>query len=50
MLGGWGFRFVLPIRGKIRKILINLQKSSYEPPNKVPRVMYGPNPGASTFT
>jgi len=38
MLGGWGFRFVQikglvplgPIRGKIRKILINLQKS-HEP-------------------
>jgi len=36
MFGGWGFRFVQirdgpiwgPIRGKIRKILINLQKSA----------------------
>jgi len=38
MFGGWGFRFVHkkglgPIRGKIRKILLNLQKSSsHEPP------------------
>jgi len=36
MIGGWGFRFVqikglAPIRGKIRKILLNLQKSSHEP-------------------
>jgi len=30
ILGGWGFRFV-QIRGKIRKILINLQKFSYKP-------------------
>jgi len=34
--GGWGFRFVQiqgPIRGKIRKMLINLEKSSsHEPP------------------
>jgi len=35
MLVGWGFRFVQirgPIRGKVRTILINLQKSSHEPP------------------
>jgi len=40
MLGGWRFRFVQmkglvpfwgPVRGRIRKILINLQKSSHEP-------------------
>jgi len=45
----WG-----PIRGNIRKILINLQKySSYLAwskeiqvcSNKVPRLMYGPTPG-----
>jgi len=57
--------FLGPIRGKIRKILINLQKScSHEPlalifgmehpwgkeiqvsSNKIPRVIYGPTPGA----
>jgi len=37
MPGGWGFRFVQikawgPIMGKIRKILINLQKSSSHEP------------------
>jgi len=37
MLGGWGFRFVQikglgPIRGKIWKILINLEKSSSNEP------------------
>jgi len=32
MLEGWGFRFVGPNIGKIREILINLQKySSREP-------------------
>jgi len=63
MLGRWEFLFVQikglapfgPIRGKIRKMLINLQKSSsHEPPtariqvclNKVPRIVYGPTPGA----
>jgi len=33
---GWGFRFIQikggPVRGKIRKILINLQKSSSHKP------------------
>jgi len=37
MIGGWGFRFVqikglAPIRGKIRKIWLNLQKSSSHEP------------------
>jgi len=41
MLGGWGFRFDQikgigpfwgPLRGKIRKIMINLQKSSSHEP------------------
>jgi len=37
MLGRWGFRFdqikrLGPIRGKIRKSLINLQKSSSHEP------------------
>jgi len=45
MPGGWGFRFSSkkgtdpfwgPIRGKIRKIFINLQKSSsHEPPARM---------------
>jgi len=67
MPGGRGLRFVQikglgPIRGKIRKILINLQKISSHKPvaeiysytasfgqvcsNIVPRVMYDPIPGA----
>jgi len=40
MIGGWGFQicsnkgagpFWGPIRGKIRKMLINIKKSSHEP-------------------
>jgi len=36
LLEGWGFRFFSnkmagPIRGKIRKMLINLKKSFHEP-------------------